>query len=112
MQTSSLLFLIGTGVLAWAWWSHRAAAEAAVRHGVAACEAAGVQWLDGSVQLTGLRIVREPDGRLALERAYRFDYSRRGDDRLRGRIVMVGERLRSLAGPAPAGPAGLDGPAT
>lgn len=112
MQTSTLLLILGVAALVWAWWAHLGAAEAAARHGVAACEAAGVQWLDQSVQFTGMRIVRDGDGRLAIERAFRFEYSRHGEDRLRGRIVMLGERLRSLAGPAPAGPVGLDRPPT
>ena len=111
MLSTLIVSALAMGLLVF-WFAGRAAAETATVIGQRACARAGVQWLDQSVQFTGMRIVRDADGRLAIERAFRFEYSRHGEDRLRGRIVMLGERLRSLAGPAPAGPVGLDRPPT
>lgn len=81
------------------WSAHRAASEAAVRIGRNACRAAGVQWLDESVQFSGMRLCRHDNGRLGMERRFHFDYSRSGDDRHRGRIVMLGRELREFVGP-------------
>ncbi|MFC4727884.1 DUF3301 domain-containing protein [Coralloluteibacterium thermophilus] len=98
-MASALVFLIVFGIVAAFWSAHRAAAEAALRIGRNACAAADVQWLDQSVQLAGMRLRRHPSGWIGIERSYHFDYSRAGDDRHRGRIVMLGSELREFVGP-------------
>jgi len=92
---------LALGLVAVLWSSARAAAESASLHGRRACRDAGVQWLDHSVHLVQVRLRRNADGRLGLERHYRFEYSRGGDDRHAGRIVLLGRRLVSLSGPMP-----------
>ena len=99
---------LGLGLVSLLWTAARAAAETAVVHGQRACREAGVQWLDQSVHLTRVRFSRGRDGRLGLERHYRFEYSRGGSDRQAGRIVLHGRTLLSLTGPMPE-PA-LEGP--
>lgn len=97
-----ILLMIG-GALVYAWWNAaRAAAEHAIEVGQSACRAAGVQLLDHTVQASGLRLRRRSDGRLGLERSFRFDYSHDGTDRNRGRMVFHGQRLVSFTGPPPA----------
>ena len=99
-----LILLMIVGAAAFAWWNAaRAAAEHAEQLGRNACEAAQVLWLDHSVHATGLRLRRGEDGRLGLERSFRFDYSHDGVDRHSGRLVLRGERLVSFVGPV--GPA-------
>lgn len=94
-----ILLLIAAG-LAYGWWNAaRAAAEMATRMGRNACEAAGVIWLDQSVHANGIRFRRGEDGRLGLERSFRFEYSRDGTDRHGGRLVLFGDRLVSFTGP-------------
>jgi len=83
----------------WFWSSSLAAGEAARVHGRDACREAGVQWLDQSVQLVAMRLRRRPDGWLAIEREYRFDYSRDGESRQSGRLVLLGTRITALSGP-------------
>jgi len=61
-----------------------------------------VQWLDQSVHASGVRLRRGSDGRLGLERSFRFEYSHDGSDRHVGRIVLRGDRLVSFTGPVPA----------
>lgn len=105
----TLILLMIAGAFAYAWWNaSRAASEHATAVGHAACRRAGVQLLDQTVQATGFRLRRRSDGRLGLERSFRFDYSHDGIERLRGRMVFHGERLVSFTGPAPA-IAGLPG---
>ncbi|TWG94314.1 uncharacterized protein DUF3301 [Luteimonas sp. J16] len=97
----TLIFLMLAGSAAYAWWnSARAAAERATQLGRDACRAAGVIWLDQSVHASGLRLRRREDGRLGLERRFRFEYSEDGIDRHVGQLVLHGERLVAFSGPA------------
>ena len=99
MSTLLILMIVAAAGLAF-WSSARAAAERAGRVGRDACRAAGVQWLDESVHASGLRLRRGDDGRLGLERSFRFEYSEAGDDRHVGRLVLHGDRLVSFIGPS------------
>ena len=101
MPTQLILMLAGALAFA-AWSAARAAAERAAQVGRDACAAAGVQWLDQSVHASGLRLRRGPDGRLGLERSFRFEYSHDGSDRHVGRLVLQGDRLVSFSGPVAA----------
>lgn len=97
---STLVILMILAATGFAFWSaSRAAAERAETLGRNACRAAGVQWLDQSVHETRIRLCRHENGRLGLERTFRFDYSLNGDDRHSGRLVLRGERLVSFSGP-------------
>lgn len=96
-----LLFVMILVALAFFYWSaSRAAAERAEQLGRAACQAGGVQWLDQSVHASGIRVRRGEDGRLGLERSFRFEYSSDGSDRYVGRMVLRGTQLVSFSGPA------------
>lgn len=96
----TLLFLMIAGVLGFALWnSARAAAERAEALGRDACNSAGVQWLDQTVHACGVRVKRNHEGRLGFERSFRFEYSRDGDDRKIGKLVLRGDRLVSFSGP-------------
>ena len=94
-----LLWLLIAVVIGGAWFnSARQAAEIAREVGQAACRRNGVQWLDESVHATGFRIRRKANGRLGLERSFRFDYSEDGQDRHIGRIVLLGDKLVGFSG--------------
>ena len=94
-----LLLMIGAAI-ALAWWSAaRDAAERAEDLGREACAAAGVQWLDQTVHASGVRLRRGEDGRLGMERTFRFEYSEDGSDRHIGRLVLRGRRLVGFVGP-------------
>ena len=71
--TLILLMIVGAALYGW-WTSARAAAERAATLGRDACQAAGVIWLDQSVHANGLKLRRGEDGRLGLERSFRFEY--------------------------------------
>lgn len=99
-MTALLFALIAIALGGWLWSNARAASEVAIAHGHRACELAGVQWLDHTAHLVKLRLRRGPDGRVGVERHFRFEYSRDGGDRHSGRIVLLGMRLVELIGPA------------
>ncbi len=96
----TLLVMMIVGAIALTWWSSaRDAAERAEDLGRAACEAAGVPWLDQTVHASGVRLRRGEDGRLGFERTFRFEYSEDGQDRHIGRLVLRGRRLVAFVGP-------------
>ena len=99
-----LLLLIAFGLVALLWSESRAAAEQAQRLGREACAAAGVQWLDQSVALTRLALRRDRDGRLRVQRQYRFEYSREGDDRHHGSLALLGRELQWISTPQATAP--------
>ncbi len=95
-----LLWLLIAAVLGGAWFnSARHAAELAREVGQRACRRNGVQWLDESVHATGVRIRRKANGRLGLERSFRFEYSRDGSDRHTGSLSLLGGELVRFVGP-------------
>ena len=79
--------------LAWLWWDSMQAREAAVGAARAACEAEGLQFLDDTVGIASVRPARNAEGRLLLQRAYDFDFSDTGDNRIRGSVVTLGRRV-------------------
>lgn len=96
----TLLIVMIVGAIAFTFWSAgRAAAERAEVLGRQACTAAGVQLLDQTVHVMGMRLYRGRDGWLGWERTFRFDYSRDGEDRHVGRLVLRGDRMVGFTGP-------------
>lgn len=104
----TLLIVMIAAATVFAFWSAgRAAAERAKALGRDACRAANVQWLDESVHAIGLKLCRLENGWLGWERTFRFDYSRNGQDRNSGRLVLRGDRLVSFSGPVTPTPSQL-----
>ena len=94
-MNSTLAALLLVGALAWLWRDSLRARELAARVSRRTCDAEGVQFLDDTVALLSLRPVFER-GRLALRRVYQFEFSRRGDDRASGSVMLVGPRLHTV----------------
>lgn len=61
-----------------------------------ACEAAGVQFLDDTVSQASLRLARDGDGQLRLERHFRFEFTPTGDDRQQGDVRLLGNRVQDV----------------
>lgn len=92
MSLELLLFaLLGLG--AWHWWDGLQKRELALQAAQQACARAGVQLLDASVALRRLRLARDENQRVRVNREYAFDYSATGDDRQVGRIYLQGMRV-------------------
>ena len=53
----------------------------------------GLLLLDATVSISSLKPVRDEEGRLTLQRAYDFEYSDTGNNRLKGSVVLVAHRV-------------------
>lgn len=88
-----LLGLIVLILLGWLWFDSLKAREAAVRAAREACEAEGLQFLDDTVGIASIKPARDGEGRLKWQRAYDFEYSDTGNNRIQGGVVMLGHRV-------------------
>ena len=78
-------------VAVWFWRESLRAREAATRAGRRICKDNDVQFLDETVALA--RMSLGWNGRVALLRNYRFDYSTSGADRATGLVVVQGSAI-------------------
>lgn len=92
----SLFLLIGVGLALWFWQQSLRARELAIHSAEELCRRQGLQLLDGTVVLNALRLRRTARGHIALQRTYQFDYSRDGDLRQQGFVLLLGLRLESV----------------
>jgi len=90
MEIVSILLL---GAICWLWLDSLKAREAAVRAAREICKAEGLMLLDDTVSIASLKLARDENGHLRLQRAYHFEYSDTGDNRLKGNVVMLGHRM-------------------
>ncbi len=81
------------GGIAWLWFDSLKAREAAIRAAREVCAAEGLQLLDYTVAISGLRPARDERGSLTLQRTYDFEFSDTGNNRLKGSVVMQGHRV-------------------
>jgi prepilin-type processing-associated H-X9-DG protein len=89
-----LMFLAFFAV-AWFGWSSLKVREIANRVAREYCQAANVQFLDGSVGFGNLGLVRD-GGKLLLKRVYLFDYSESSVTRRQAAIIFIGGRFSNL----------------
>ncbi len=88
-----LWLLGGFALLGLFWWDGLQKREIAVGTARRACERAGVQLLDDSVALLRLRLARDADQRLRIARQYGFEFTDTGNNRLAGRVYLLGAHL-------------------
>ena len=96
MSGLELLLLLGLLGVTLFWVDTLRVREAALLAAQRACQAQGLQLLDGSVAQSHLSLQRDDEGRLRLRRVYRFEYSDTGNDRLQGSVVLLGRMLLML----------------
>ena len=87
------LSIVLLAAIAWLWLDSLKVREAAVRAAKEICSAEGLLLLDDTVAIAGIRLARGEDGRVRLQRAYDFEFSDTGNNRLKGSVVMLGHRL-------------------
>jgi hypothetical protein len=90
MEVAGILFL---AAIAWLWLDSLKVREAAVRAAKEICSAEGLLFLDDTVAIAGIRLACGEDGRVRLQRAYDFEFSDTGNNRLKGSVVMLGHQL-------------------
>lgn len=96
MDVLDLILALSLAALGWFWYDGLRALEVARTAGKQACGRAGVQFLDDTVASVKLGLGRDEYGRTVLRRVYRFEFSDTGDNRLEGRLVLLGARVESI----------------
>ena len=86
-----MLWLIGIVcvILLWLWWDGQGAREVALEAGKQLCQKHDVQFLDESVALQRLRLARDAQGTIKIERYFRFEFTTDGTRRHEGRIRVL-----------------------
>lgn len=90
---TEILLIATLTVTGWLWWDSMQAREAAVTAARNACLAEGLLFLDDTVGITHIKPARDANGQLKLQRAYDFEFSDTGDNRVKGSVVMLGRRV-------------------
>ncbi|HEY9132558.1 MAG TPA: DUF3301 domain-containing protein [Dyella sp.] len=97
-QLSDLILLLTLLAIVGLWLKLNRAREQAVEEARRQCQRYGLQLLDETVGLRGLRL-RRLDGRSGIERCYGFEVSIDGDDREPGRLWLIGTAMTGLSLP-------------
>lgn len=95
---STLLFLLALVVVISLWLKLCVARERAVSEARQQCQQHGLQLLDESVGLRGLRL-RRINGLRMIERCYSFEVSIDGADREAGRLWMIDNAVSGISLP-------------
>ena len=72
------------------WFDGLRAREAAVTAARSACHSEGLVLLDWTVAKVAQKLERNESGQIQLRRAYRFEYTSTGNNRLAGSVVLMG----------------------
>lgn len=96
MPSVEIISLLILAAIGWLWLDSLKAREIAVRAARAACIADGLMLLDDTVAISNLKPARDHDGHVKLQRAYDFEYSDTGNNRLNGSVVLLGHRVLIL----------------
>ena len=88
-----LCVLIGA---VWFWLDSMKAREIGIQAARNACAEEGLQFLDETVAGRSLRLVRDDDGVLRLQRDFAFEYSDTGNNRCFGSVTLLGHRVEIL----------------
>jgi len=90
METLLILVL---GLAGWLWLDSLKAREAAIAAARQACRSEGLLLLDDTVAIATVKLARDENGRVKLQRAYAFEYSDTGNNRLPGSVVLLGRQV-------------------
>ena len=96
MPIGEILSVLLFGATVWLWLDSLKAREVAVNAARAACAAEELLLLDDTVAIANLKLKRDDDGHVKLQRAYCFEYSDTGNNRLTGSVVLLGHRVTLL----------------
>ena len=92
---ATLLLLLILLAIAGTWLRLSRARDKAIQEARARCDQHGLQLLDETVGLSGLRL-RRIQGQRVVERRYSFEVSIDGNDREAGHLWMIGNVLTAL----------------
>lgn len=97
-ELSDLILLVLLLAIVGAWLKLARGREQATQEARQQCLQHGLQLLDESVGLRGLRLLRQR-GQLLLERCYTFEVSIDGNDREPGKLWLIGPTLSGVSLP-------------
>lgn len=83
-------------LVAWFCLCTLKAREIGVESARNACMAEGLQFLDETVALSGIRVRRNDKGHVCLQRSYSFEFSVTGNDRHGGSVTLLGYEVVML----------------
>ncbi|MDZ7753106.1 MAG: DUF3301 domain-containing protein [Gammaproteobacteria bacterium] len=104
-----LVALAIVGLVLWFWSDSLRCREVALMASERACREMGVQLLDQTVALSGMRLRRNEAGRLSLLRIFGFEFTVDGVSRLQARVIILGRRIDLVHMDFPDGATILDG---
>ncbi len=90
----TILLLLG---LAWFWWDSRGVHEKAIAAARHNCDRAGVTFLNDTVAWSKIRLKRNRQGRVQLQRTYFFEFASDMEQRYRGEIIMLGHQVNKIS---------------
>jgi len=96
MAFSEILILFLFLILIWYWLDGARTKELASHAGRNACKQANVDFLDDTVALTHVRLKRDKEGRILINRYYQFEFSSDGSCRYHGKVELLGKRITDL----------------
>lgn len=88
-----LLALLLLSALGWLWYDSLSVREIAVRAAREACANEALLFLDDTIGIASVKLARNAAGQVQLQRAYDFEFSDTGDNRIKGGVVMLGQRV-------------------
>lgn len=93
----NIIILLFIACIAWLWLSSIRAKEIAMQASASACKEIEAQFLDQTASLKSMRLIRNAQGRLSIERTYTFDFSRDRETRAQGYVIIKGHRVSQIA---------------
>ena len=91
---NTLLILIAIALLVWHWSESTRARESAIKIANKFCSQSQVQFLDQTVALASVKLVRNERGQLKLQRIYRFEFCTTGTERYKGHVTMLAQTTK------------------
>lgn len=92
----ALLWLLALAAAFYYWWLALGTKETALAATRRYCREVGVELLDDAIALRSFGIARDAACRLRVLRCYGFEFTSTGEERYRGRIVLLGGRVETI----------------
>lgn len=78
------------------WWNAQGANQIARQATQRYCKQMDVQLLDEAVALRGFWLKRNERGRILPWRSYTFEFTSTGNDRYRGKVILLGSKVEHI----------------
>lgn len=95
ISISTIIILLVIAIWLGFWSSNLRSKEIAIRAVKEACQKNNMQLLDSTTQFVRLRLKRDTDGRVKIQRIYRFEYYD-GETRWEGKVILFAYRVTAI----------------